>query len=299
VVLVRVTNNMLINNMMRNLSSNLRRLEKTNNRLSSGKRFSAPSDDPVGVAKSLKLRADLNENAQFRKNASDALSWLETTETALMKIKDVLHRARELAVQGSNGTLTPEDSQKIAEEAVQLRDQLVSLGNSTYAGKYIFAGNKTNQAPVGLDADGNFLYSGDTGSIVYQVGVSDILQANMIAPEIFSPGTKDLFADMQTLIDSLDTGDTQAVNGLIGDIDIHIENILTKVAQVGAKVNRMELVVNRLEDEGLNFTKLLSQNEDVDMAEVIIQLKSEENVYMAALAGGARIIQPTLVDFLR
>jgi flagellar hook-associated protein 3 FlgL len=296
---MRVTNNMLINSLKNNINMGLRRMQKVHNEMSSGKRFSAPSDDPVGVAKSLKLRADLNENAQFRENANDALSWLETTETALMKIKEVLQRARELAVQGANGTLTPEDSKKIAEEAVQLRDQLVSLGNSTYAGKYIFSGNKTNQAPVGLDADGSFIYSGDTGPIVYQVGVSDILQANMTAPEIFNPGAKDLFADMQALIDSLDTGDSQAVNGLIGDIDIHIENILTKVAQAGAKVNRMELVVNRLEDEELNFTKLLSQNEDVDMAEVIIQLKSEENVYMAALAGGARIIQPTLVDFLR
>jgi flagellar hook-associated protein 3 FlgL len=296
---MRVTNNMLINNLKKNLNMGLGRMQRVHNQMSSGKRFSVPSDDPVGVARSLKLRADLNENAQLRKNANDALSWMETTETALMKIKDVLHRARELAVQGANGPLTPEDSKKIAEEAVQLRDQLVSLGNSTYAGKYIFAGNKTNQAPVGLDADGDFLYSGDTGPIMYQVGVSDTLQANMTAPEIFSPGAKDLFADMQALINALDTGDSETVGNMIGDIDVHIENILSKVAQAGAKVNRMELVVNRLEDEKFNFTKLLSQTEDVDMAEVIIQLKSEENVYMAALAGGARIIQPTLVDFLR
>ena len=296
---MRVTNNMLISNMMRNLNSSLKRMQRVHNQMSSGKRFSMPSEDPVGVARSLKLRADINENRQFKKNAEDALSWLETTETALMQIKEVLQRARELAVQGANGVLSPEDCQKIAEEVVQLRDQLVSLGNSTYAGKHIFAGYKTNQAPVGLNPDGSLNYAGDLGQIMYQVGVSDILQGNMTAREIFEPGGKDLFADMQDFIDALNIGDTGTVGGIIGDIDVHMENILAKVAEAGAKVNRMKLVVNRLEDDYLNFNKLLSQNEDADMAEVITRLKSEENVYMAALAGGARIIQPTLVDFLR
>ncbi len=296
---MRVTNNMLISNMMRNLNSSLKRMQRVHNQMSSGKRFSMPSEDPVGVARSLKLRADINENRQFKKNAEDALSWLETTETALMQIKEVLQRARELAVQGANGVLSPEDCQKIAEEVVQLRDQLVSIGNSTYAGKHIFAGYKTNQAPVGLNPDGSLNYAGDLGQIMYQVGVSDILQGNMTAREIFEPGGKDLFADMQDFIDALNIGDSGTVGGIIGDIDVHMENILAKVAETGAKVNRMKLVVNRLEDDYLNFNKLLSQNEDADMAEVITRLKSEENVYMAALAGGARIIQPTLVDFLR
>lgn len=296
---MRVTNNMLISNMMRNLNSSLKRMQRVHNQMSSGKRFSMPSEDPVGVARSLKLRADLNENRQFKKNAEDALSWLETTETALMQIKEVLQRARELAVQGANGVLSPEDCQKIAEEVVQLRDQLVSIGNSTYAGKHIFAGYKTNQAPVGLNPDGSLNYAGDLGQIMYQVGVSDILQGNMTAPDIFRPGGDDLFTDMQSFIDALNAGDTGTIGGIIGDIDVHMENILAKVAEAGAKVNRMKLVVNRLEDDYLNFNKLLSQNEDADMAEVITRLKSEENVYMAALAGGARIIQPTLVDFLR
>jgi flagellar hook-associated protein 3 FlgL len=296
---MRVTNNMLISNMMRNLNSTLKRMQRVHNQMSSGKRFSMPSEDPVGVARSLKLRADLNENRQFKKNAEDALSWLETTENALMQIKEVLQRARELAVQGANGVLSPEDCQKIAEEVVQLRDQLVSIGNSTYAGKHIFAGYKTNQAPVGLNPDGSLNYAGDLGQIMYQVGVSDILQGNMTAPDIFRPGGDDLFADMQSFIDALNAGDTGTIGGIIGDIDVHMENILAKVAEAGAKVNRMKLVVNRLEDDYLNFNKLLSQTEDADMAEVITRLKSEENVYMAALAGGARIIQPTLVDFLR
>lgn len=297
---MRVTNNMLINNMKKNLNMSLRRMEKVQDEMSSGKKIRVPSDDPVAIARSLKLRADLKENEQFRKNASDALSWLETTETSLMQIKDILQRARELAVQGANGIFTSEDGEKVSEEVKQLRDQLVNFGNSTYVGRYIFAGYKTDQPPVQLAVDGSLDYRGDNGQILYQVGVSDTIKVNLTAEDIFIDGSgNDLLKDMQDLIDSLDVGDSAVVGSSLGKIDSHLDNIISRVAEIGAKNNRMELVNNRLQDEKLNFTRLLSNTEDADMADVIIRLKNEENVYRAALAGGARIIQPTLVDFLR
>ena len=211
------------------------------------------------------MRADIRETA-VKKNAEDALSWLETTETALMQIKEVLQRARNWRFRAPTASRVPEDCQKIAEEVVQLRDQLVSLGNSTYAGKHIFAGYKTNQAPVGLNPDGSLNYAGDLGQIMYQVGVSDILQGNMTAREIFEPGGKDLFADMQDFIDALNIGNSGTVGGIIGDIDVHMENILAELAEAGAKVNRMKLVVNRLEDDCLDSTNCLSQMRTADMA---------------------------------
>lgn len=297
---MRVTNNMLINNLKKNLNMGLGRMQRVHNQMSSGKRFSVPSDDPVGVARSLKLRADLNENEKFQKNAGDALSWLETTESALDAIKDVLHRVKELAVQGANGTYSEEDTQAIAEEIQQLRDHLIGVGNSTYVGKHIFAGYKTNLAPVQLNGDGSLDYQGDAGTINYQVGVSDLIEASLTAEEVFlNVNNEDLLKDMQDMYDFMNTGNHQGMAGLVGNFERHLENILNRTAEVGAKSNRMELVVNRLKDENLNFTNLLSNTEDVDMADVLIRLTSEENVYRASLASGARIIQPTLIDFLR
>ena len=78
-----------------------------------------------------------------------------------------------------------------------------------------------------------------------------------------------------------------------------MDNILRVRFGIGARMNRLELTANRLDDDYVNFTKLMSKNEDVDMAEAIMNLQNEENVYRASLSAGAKVIQPSLVDFLR
>lgn len=93
--------------------------------------------------------------------------------------------------------------------------------------------------------------------------------------------------------------DVTPIGTSIGTIDAHLENTLAVRADIGGRINRMELVQKRLENAEVSLTKLLSNTQDVDIAETIMNLKNEENVYNASLAGGARIIQPTLVDFLR
>ncbi|MDK2811386.1 MAG: flagellar hook-associated protein 3 FlgL, partial [Petroclostridium sp.] len=133
---MRVTNNMLIRTMMLNLNSNLARMDKVQQQMATGKKIRVPSDDPIVAARALKFRTDVSEIEQFQKNTSDAMSWLEVTETALANMGDVLQRARELTVQASNGTLTDEDRQKIKAELGQLKQSIVEIGNTTYAGRY-------------------------------------------------------------------------------------------------------------------------------------------------------------------
>ena len=104
---MRITNNMLINNMLSNLSTNLNRMSKYQNQLATGKKISLPSDDPIVASRALKLRTDVSEIEQYKRNVDDATSWMEITETTLAQMGEVMHRVRELVVQGSNGTLSP------------------------------------------------------------------------------------------------------------------------------------------------------------------------------------------------
>ncbi len=144
----------------------------------------------------------------------------------------------------------------------------------------------------------------------YQVSYSQTLQVNEMGNNVI---TKDLIRDLEEIIKevqniegngALDDELKEDLLGetftkLIGKMDGHIQNNLNITAEIGGKVNRLELTKDRLESDSLNFTDLMSENEDVDMAEVLIRFSSMEVVYNASLSASARIIQPSLLDFIR
>ncbi|HEX9062784.1 MAG TPA: flagellar hook-associated protein FlgL, partial [Clostridia bacterium] len=185
---MRVTNNMLVNNMLTQINKNLTRMEKYQNQLATGKKIQNPSDDPVVAARSLKLRTDVSQLNQYQSNAKDAKSWLDITESTLGEIGDVLQRARELAVTSSNGTQTAGDTQKTCEEVKQLKNQLVHLANTTYAGRYIFSGFTTDK-PL-MSSNGNFAINVTTATenINYEIGVGDALNINVTGGDLFNAG---------------------------------------------------------------------------------------------------------------
>lgn len=342
---MRITNNMMSNTMLRNLNTNLTRLDKYQQQMSTGKKFSMPSDDPIGVSKSLTLNTAVSELKQHKKNTEDALSWMEITEAAVKDVGDVLQRIRELAVQ-ADGVETKEDKVKIKAEIDQLRSQVINIANTTYGGKSIFTGYKTDQKLIDATTGQYLITSKDNEVMEYGVGINDTLGVNVLGHKLFGaiqtkpsydladPDEKNAFdayinnlnninsdsfkevgtltadADKGTyhahiikvidsLSKSLETDNAVETDKAIGQLDGHLQNILKVRAEVGSKVNRLELSLNRNEDDTINFTKLLSQNEDADYAETLLKYTNDESVYRAALSIGARIIQPTLMDFLR
>jgi flagellar hook-associated protein 3 FlgL len=302
---MRITNNMLINNIMMSLSNNLERTQKYQNQLATGKKISLPSDDPIVASKALKLRTDLAEIIQYKSNADDAMSWMDITESTMGQITEIVHRLREITVQAADSVRTGDDLEKIREEALQLREQLIQLGNTTYAGRYIFSGYKTDK-PL-LDENGYFnIDISNSEEIKFEIGIGDDINVNVPGSDLFNSGipgtagtTKSSFVDtFDRVIEAMNNADHKDLSNLLEDIDSQMGNLLRVRAGLGARMNRVELTANRLMDDEINFTRLMSKNENVDMAEAIMKLKNEENVYQASLATSARIIQPSLVDFL-
>lgn len=117
--------------------------------------------------------------------------------------------------------------------------------------------------------------------------------------EVIKSQKSSILEDMRDFYNALATGNQTGVQTFLGLIDSHLDRVLSVRADIGAKVNRMELVTNRLSSNQVSFAGMLSDAEDVDMAEAIMILKNAENVYRASLSTGGKIIQPSLVDFLR
>lgn len=311
---MRITNSMLVRNMMVNLNSNLRKMEKYQKQMASGKQFQLPSENPIGMSKSLKLYTDISKVEQYQSNLKDAQAWMHTTEDALSSLGEILKRAKELTIDAANGNKTDDDRRKILEEVTQLKEQIIQIANTNHAGRSVFTGYKTDKDL--LDKDGNYIIDLSSDELSkYNIGISEDMIVNTVGIGVFgvegeadggfregnvNVGNKSYFVDVfQRLENALDSTDPKDVDSFLSEIEVLHGNVLSKQAEIGAKNNRLDMTEKRLTSDELNFTGVLSHNEDVDPAEVIMNLKMAEMVYMASMAAGTRIIQPTLVDFLR
>lgn len=186
---MRVTNSMMISNMLSNLNKNLNVMSRKQDELSTGKRIIFASDDPVATAKILKFKTDLADMTQYSTNTRDAQAWLDASESSIAEMGEVLQRVRELAVQAANGTYTESDTKKIQEEIVQLRDHLISSGNFNFAGRYLFSSNYTDQKLLNTDGTYNIPITAqdlvDKPVAVYEVSHREFMSVGTHGIDIF------------------------------------------------------------------------------------------------------------------
>jgi flagellar hook-associated protein 3 FlgL len=291
---MRVTQNMLTGNMLRNLSNSFQRMEKYQEQLSTGKKISRPSDDPVVAMKGMTYRTALNQVEQYKRNLSEAYNWMDAADSSLDKATSVLQRIRDLTVQASNGTYEEGQQGMIQKEITQLKEHLASMGNTQVAGKYIFNGNDTKNKPIDLTA-ATPKVSTNQNPVEFELSDGINIAVNINPTHVFSA---QMFKDIGDLEVALQNGSPD-LDQFLTKIDSHISGIVSERAELGARYNRIELMESRLSEQEVISSKILSDNEDADIERVITDLKMQESVHRAALAVGSRIIQPSLMDFLR
>ncbi len=302
---MRVTHRMIAGTVNRNLRHNLYELEKKSNQLSTGRYFDRPSQDPVGTYKVMRITGtSLLRNEQFRRNIGEGITWLTVTEDALADGIDTIQRLRELAIYSSNGTMSPEDRETISPEVEELLQHLISLGNTEVGGLYIFGGHQTQDPPYELEYDGttgDFTGdNGDGGQRMVEITPGQMLAINITGEDVFGGGDASLFKTVNDMHKALLDDNSEALGGeVLQELDGYLDRLLQYRAEIGAKTARLNSTEERLLDEHLHLQELRSKIEDIDLAEMYIEFTMQENVYQAALSTGARIIFPSLIDFLR
>ncbi|WP_379157237.1 flagellar hook-associated protein FlgL [Paenibacillus sp. sgz5001063] len=305
---MRITQSMMSNSMMSNLQTNYKRMDKYQEQMMTNRKLNRPSDDPVGVSSALQYRAEISFTTQFKENAEDADSWMKFNDSVLTETTQIIQRMSELAVQAGTDTVPADARNNIAEEVDQLYKQLVNLGNSQFKGKYIFNGERVNEKPYPDDpGDTSNLanqYNLDQGEVQYQIGASIYIPVNMTGDKIFgafgdNTGLYKVIDDFKkALVDTSPAG-TASIQKIIPALQGNLEKVITAQSEIGGKQNRLEFTMTRLEDLNLNYTSLQSTTEDADIASVVTELKTSESIYQASLDTMARIIRPSLLDFLR
>ncbi|KYH32696.1 flagellar hook-associated protein FlgL [Neomoorella mulderi] len=300
---MRITNRMLNNNVIRNINRNLEIMSRTQEQMASGKRVNRPSDDPIVVARILAFKTSIAANDQYKKNMEDAKGWLDASESALGMATEVLQRARELAVYGSNGTMPRESMQALGKEVDQLLDEMVQVANTSYGGRYIFGGSQTTTTPFEKISDqsgkvSSVDYKGNPAALNWEIAPGVVVAVNENGGEIFKD-VIDIFKLLIDLRNGLDEGSYTDVQSTLSKFDQAIDHILNIRATLGAKSNRMEMAMSRLDDNQIGLTQTMSKLADIDLAETVMNYKNQENVYLASLATGAMVLQPSLIDYLR
>ena len=301
----RITNQTLNFSAQRNLQTNKVALDKLQEQGSSRQAINRPSDDPVGTAKSLQVRNAQAANAQYGRNIDDGNGWLDTADSTLTTTTNIMNRVRDLTVQGANdGAMSPTARQAIASELSSLKSELLNQANSTYLGRSIFAGNST--AGAAFDTT-TYAYTGDptnVSTVQRRVDANTLVRVDANGAATFGVvDTVNPAADTSvfTLIDNIvgDLNNGPNVGARLTEIDKRMEEISGQQAVIGTN----QTMLARASDANANRTLALesqrSSVEDVDLSKVILDLQTQQITYQASLAITAKVLQPSLMDFLR
>jgi len=295
---LRITNNMMTQDLLRNLQSTQGRMSQIQNQMSSGYRITRPSDDPVGIQNALRMKSSISAVEQWKSNADEALGLMDTTDGTLGDMTSMLQRVKELATQGANGTLSESDRKSIAIEVDQISEQLRLLANTKNGSKYIFSGTATDKELITSDGT----WQGNGEDVKFEVGNNLSLPISINGQTLFKTpltGVPGVFDTLSALSTALKTDNTANIENSLDNIEGNIDNVLAHRANIGARTNRLTALREQLDTTSYNLTQNLSFIQDADIAKTIIDFKNSENVYKAALSIGAQIIQPSLVDFMR
>lgn len=294
---MRITHGMVSDTSIRNLRNNLDRLESLHNEISTGKKLSRPSDDPAAVARTLTYNGDIAAGEAYLRTIDSSTTWLNATDDALSEAGNLLQRARELAVEGANGTLNQADMSTLGNEIDHLLKQMVVTGNASLRGQRLFAGELINADP--FQASGTtpgYTYVGDTGTMEREYDLGAYVTINTPGQATIGPAITALF----NLRNDLNAGNSATVGSTdLTAIDNALQTLMSARSEIGAKTNRLEAAQGRQELLQVNLQDLRSKSEDADLTDAVSKFSVQETVYKASLEVSGRAIQPSLLDYLR
>ncbi|MGY1631007.1 flagellar hook-associated protein FlgL [Geodermatophilus sp. SYSU D01186] len=300
---MRITHRAVTQTALNGLNSNLSAVNKLQQQLTSGRQISMPSDSPTGTNKAMQVRQEQSATTQYARNISDGKTWLDATDSALSSVMSQVQRVRNLTVQAMNtGSMSETSREAISAEIVALRESLLGIANQTIAGRPIFGGVTTGSRAYDTATGG---YVGvDGAALVPEVVVrrrissTEEVRIDVTGPEVFGPPGGDLFGLVGNVADHV-TSDPSALGADLTALDVAIDRLLSATSTIGARSARLEAAGQVNSDLQLTLKTQLASVEDIDMPKTIMELNQQQVGYEAALQATAKVIQPTLLDFLR
>jgi flagellar hook-associated protein 3 FlgL len=267
----------------------------------SGRRVRNISTDPVAAIRLFRNQAKQNNIVQFKKSIDFAKGYLGRTEDALQGINDSLIRAKELAIQQSNSTWDAQSREIVSKEVKQIADQLVQLGNSTFGDKYVFGGFRSHLPPIGNDGS----YLGDDGSIFIQMDEDTFKAVNVPGSEVFGvPSEKEqeerpIVKSVREFAIALENNNPEGIHKSMVDIDAALKRVIQATATLGSRTSALQEVSNKLEHTEIRLIQDDNNLQESDPIKSAMELKRAENAIQMTLNSSAKLLEPSLMNFLK
>lgn len=287
---MRVANKTIYDIIKFNLGNITEELNKANKIVSTGKRITDLSDDPVGITQALDIKSTLSNIEQLERNINFGKPWLNSAESALNSVQNLISDARALCVEMATATKGAVERASAANTIQNTIDEIISLANTEVNGRYIFAGTNTGTAPFNEDGS----YNGNNNPFTIKIGRDATVAVESDGEAVF--GT--IFQTLTDLKDALEGNNVNGIAGAMTNLEDHFDHITAKISDIGSKITRMVIKEGILQDSNIFNTDRLSRIEDVDITEAIIDLKAKELAYQAALASSAKVMELSLIDYL-
>lgn len=325
-MITRMTTSMMAGTTLATIQRNFNRLADVNKQLSSGKRMSFASDDPASSVSSMRLRKELAATEQFKRNISDANSWLATSDAAMQSVADRYTEARTLLINSIDGALGDKSQGALAAQLRKIAESIMSQANSTYLGRTVFAGNSDKGLvfKTGQNVDGDTLFLAaekdeiTAKTVDRRIDADTTVQANVDGNELFGTGTikwdgNTLKTDNNPSVMNLLIAAAQILEspaGPAGENRQKIESIQKELGERFAKLQEAQSAVGARHKQVLEAQNSvvfdlqqvkgqISDVEDIDIQKVTIDMSLASMAYQASLSSTQRVVQPTLLDYLR
>jgi len=300
---VRISDSMIAASIVAQIGRASTRLFQLQHQVASGLAFTRPSENPSGALRAAALRANISELTRYQANCDQAATPLRLIEVVLGDIGNALSQAREAAL-----AMSPFDSagnQALAGQVNQIARRIVGDANADSEGRYLFSGNEVLTPPVVENPLGipPYIYQGDDGQSIVQLSRTIKLVTNVSAADVLNlggatdPARDDALETLRKVEAALRAGDAEQIQDGLQDIQWHMDRALALRAETGTRMQQVELAKGRLNDGVPALRSLLSGVQDVDLAQAMIGLRSQEISYQAAAAAATSLHRASLLDY--
>jgi len=307
---MKISTHLLFERGSAQMSSVQTQLTQSQAQLAQGKQILNASDAPNQAATIQRLKSILSKQDSYQSSLNTIKARLQGEDTSLQSVSDLLVRAKEVAVQGANDTLSAADRKALGTEMQALRDQMLSLANAKdNNGNYMFSGSRVNQPAFIETANGSPVYMGDQTRMSVRVGDQRSIPVNRTGTDAFVPVMRTdadgkvsgigFFQSIDNLITSLNSADGKDISRGAGELDNLQQGISLARAQIGTNLNVVDQQTSVLEDNTLNLKSTLSSIEDLDYARAITKMNQQMMSLEAAQASFAKVSQLNLFNYIK